>query len=229
MLHDADKDNLIRRNQRNYEKYGYSPLSLDWNKGKQDIRFEILTSMLHVQSGASVVDVGCGFGDLLPYWRQLSAGKYIGVDIVQEFIEEARQIHKDETDAQFLLADFLSESFLENADFFLASGTFNYMFENTSNYKFIENSMKKAFAHANAGLAFNFLSDKVDWKYDNAWYSNPSVILEMAYGLSRNVCLRNDYMPFEFSVAVFKDDSFSKEDTLFNKYKHEVTQKLIGK
>lgn len=45
-------------------------------------------------------------------------------------------------------------------------------------------------------------------------------ILEMAYKLSRNIILRNDYMPFEFSIVIFKDDSFSKEDTLFTKYKN---------
>jgi hypothetical protein len=31
--------------------------------------------------------------------------------------------------------------------------------------------------------------------------------------------LRNDYMPFEFALFMFKDDTFSSEDTLFHRYK----------
>lgn len=224
MFNKIDKASLVLRNQNNYRQYGYSPCSLDWNKGKQAMRFGILTSMLNVHEGASVIDIGCGFGDLFPIWHNVTGGGgYTGVDIVPEFIGEAKTRHSGANNAEFLLMDFLDDAFATNADFAAASGPFNYKFEHTDNYKFIEACMIKAFELSSEGFAFDFLSDKVDWKYDNSWYSSPAVILEMAYGLSRNVVLRNDYMPFEFSIAVFKDASFEKADTVFNRYKRLYT------
>jgi len=220
MINCEDKNKLLARLSDNYKKYGYSPCSLEWNKGKQGIRFDILTSDLHISKGASVIDIGCGFGDLLPYWRNIGGGTYYGVDVTPEFINEAKKLYiQHVADAEFMTADFLDENYHRTADFALVSGSLNYRFNHTDNYAFIENCMKKAFALSRQGISFNFLSDKVEWKYDYAWYSNPVVILEMAYDLSRNVVLRNDYMPFEFTITVFKDDSFEVTDTLFNRYK----------
>lgn len=223
---EIDKNNLAARKQKNYEKYGKSPLALDWNKGKQNVRFDVLTSAFNVE-GKSAVDIGCGFGDLRLYLHELGGGGYFGVDISSEFIDEAKRLYADDDFARFKNIDFLHDEFNYSADLFFASGTFNYKFEHTNNYDFIKSCMTKAYKLANEGLAFDFLSDKVDWKYDHAWYSNPSVILEMAYELSRNVILRNDYMPFEFSVTIFKDDTFEVDDTLFNLYKLKQKRRAL--
>ena len=40
----TDKRNVIERYVKRYKEFGYSPKSLGWDKGKQDIRFDILTS-----------------------------------------------------------------------------------------------------------------------------------------------------------------------------------------
>lgn len=216
-----DSDTIIDRNKSNFAKYGYSPASLDWNKGKQDIRFSVLTQFLDYQD-SSILDIGCGFGDLLKFLiKDHWIGRYTGVDLVDEFITEAREQHGENPNADFIKADFLSDNFNATADFAVASGTFNYNFKKTDNKKFIKHSMEKAFDLSRKGIAFDFLSSKVDYEYEYAWYSNPSEILEFAYSLSRNVILRNDYMPFEFAVIVFKDDSFDKEDTLFHRYKEK--------
>ena len=79
--------------------------------------------------------------------------------------------------------------------------------------------MNKALSLCRDGLAFDFLSDKVDWRQANNFYCSPEQILRMAYKCSRNVVLRNDYMPFEFAVFINKDSSFLKDDTIFNRYK----------
>lgn len=68
------------------------------------------------------------------------------------------------------------------------------------------------------GITFDFLSDKVDYQYEHTFHSSPERILGYVYSKSRNVILRNDYMPFEFSVFIFKDDSFKSEDTVFHRY-----------
>lgn len=75
------------------------------------------------------------------------------------------------------------------------------------------------------GLAFDFLSDKVDYRHEHTFHSSPEKVLEIAYKYSRNIVLRNDYMPFEFAIIIFKDDGFDKQDTVFHRYKllHNLT------
>ena len=44
---------------------------------------------------------------------------------------------------------------------------------------------------------------------------------------SKNVILKNNYAPFEFTLVMFKDDSFDVNDTIFNKYKEDVVMNTI--
>ena len=222
MRNEYDRLNQVNCYSSRYYEHGYSMLTLGWNKGKQDVRFDNLVSDFASDiASASCIDLGCGFGDFLPYWRACGGEGYIGVDIVPELINEAKMRLGDIGDSLFVVADFLDEDFNYEADFIVASGPFNYKFEHASNYDFIEQCLRKSFFLCKNAVSFNFLSDKVDWKNDHAWYSSPSTILDIAFVLSRNIILRNNYMPFEFNITVFKDDSFEASDTLFTRYKNK--------
>ena len=98
---------------------------------------------------------------------------------------------------------------------------FNFKLDDTDNYVFIEHTLRKAFKLANKAVSFDFLSTNVDYEYPHTFHSNPSKILEIAYSLSKRVKLRNDYMPFEFSITLYKDDKFDSSDTVFKNYKIE--------
>ncbi len=212
------KDTIFRYSER-HDKYGYSPKSLGWDKGKQDIRFDVLTSNIDCK-GKLFLDIGCGFGDLNKTLFVKSGGvyKYVGVDIVPDLLQEARARYGNES-IKFIEGDFLAENMDVKPDFAIASGVFNFKLKDVDNYSFIEAMMRKAFDLCGEGFAFDFLSDKVDFRLTHTFHSSPERIISMAYRLSRNVVLRNDYMPFEFSVFVFKDDSFLSEDTVFQRYK----------
>ena len=221
-----DKDKLIDDYCSRYEAYGYSPKTLGWDKGKQNVRFEVLTSPFQI-TGKKILDIGCGFGDLCYFLEgkntpERTQFSYCGIDLVEPLIAEARNRHPAHT---FLSGDFLDLTLDETFDFAVASGIFNRKYEgNQDNYTLIEKSIAKALSLVREGIAFDFLSDKVDYQYAHTFHSSPSRILEIAYQYSRNVLLRNDYMPFEFSLFIFKDDSFDKQDTLFRLYKKRMQQ-----
>lgn len=204
-----------------YQKYGYSPKTLGWDKGKQDLRFSVLTSEYDIQ-GKRILDIGCGFGDLNGYLeRKGYQYEYCGIDLTEVFLNEGKKRYPGK---KFLLGDFLEYDFHEKFDYAVASGIFNIKFgedHDLTNYEFIEKSITKALDLVKDGIAFDFLSDKVDYRYEHTFHSDPSKILDFAYQHSRNVLLRNDYMPFEFSLFIFKDDSFEKSDTTFIKYKRD--------
>ncbi len=220
-MNNAGKNRIVNDYRSRYQKYGYSPKTLRWDKGKQDLRFSVLTSQYNVQ-GKKILDIGCGFGDLNAYLGAKGYDYiYCGIDMVEDLLNEGKKIYPGR---KFLLGDFLEYEFQETFDYAIASGIFNMKFtdeDKLGNYEFIEKSIAKALSLVKDGIAFDFLSDKVDYQYEHTFHSSPVKILDFAYQHSRNVMLRNDYMPFEFSLFVFKDDSFDKNDTIFRKYKKD--------
>ena len=214
-----DRAGTVEKYRKGYAEHGYSPKTLGWDKGRQDIRFEVLLSFFEFR-GKSILDIGCGFGDLN---RVLSrkigdSYQYLGVDLVGELLDEGRR-HYPQENIRFLNADFLEYPFKETFNIVVASGIFNHKFDSGENDLFVERVLKKAWFLCTEGVAFDFLSDKVDYRYDHTYHNNPERILGLAYGLSRNVSFRNDYMPFEFCLYVGKDDSFDRADAIFNIHK----------
>lgn len=215
-LPEEDRRNTVNRYTQRYQEHGYSPLTLGWRKGRQSVRFDVLTS-LYEFSGRTVLDIGCGFGDLLQTLGEKfdPVASYTGVDLVEPLVEEARQRWPAHT---FITGDFLEITFDHGFDFVVASGVFNHRLDAITSEEYIEAVMQRAFELCDDGFAFDFLSDKVDYRLEHAYHASPEQILGMAYSLSRNVVLRNDYIPFEFSVFVFKDDAFDPEVPIFRRH-----------
>lgn len=217
---------LISKYQSHYNKFGYSPQALGWDKGKQEIRFDILTSFFCLK-GKRILDIGCGFGDINKNLHSKYGNDYhyLGIDLVDSFILEA-QAHYASSRVRFECLDFISNwQSLGSFDVVLASGIFNQKFRSSDNKLFIVDVIKKAFTIATEGVAFDFLSNKVDFEHAHTYHSSPEEILSLAYSLTRNVVLRNDYFPFEFSLRLLKSDSFAIEDTIFDDWKNKQLKK----
>ena len=213
-----DRLGLSARYREQYARHGYAPEALGWTKGKQPIRFEVLTAPFEVE-GKSILDVGCGFGDLNQALRgRARRYRYLGLDVTEELIAEARVRYQGAA-IRFRTGDFLDCDLGSRFDVVVGSGIFNINLDSGRNEAFVEATLARAFALCRDGIAFDFLSDQVDFRHRDTFHSSPTRVLEFAYGLSRNVLLRNDYMPFEFSVFVFKDESFDTADTLFRRFK----------
>lgn len=211
----------------NYEKYGYSVKSLAWIKGKQNIRFDALTRFLDMNRHFSILDIGCGFGDINKFFHRKSIFDYTyhGIDLVEGMIIKANEIYENDENITFSCGDFLTSyqnDDVERYDYIIASGIFNFQMDEIGNYDNVNNIMKKALdlCRPKGAISFDFQSDKVDFFSDNgvSFYNSPEKILSIAYKYSRNVILSNLYMPFEFSVTLFKDDSFDGNNLVFHKF-----------
>lgn len=86
------------------------------------------------------------------------------------------------------------------------------------NYRIIEASIKKAFEVCNEAVAFNFLTERVNFKDDGFYYINPEKVLEIVYENSKRVILKNDYMHFDYTVIIYKVDTYD-EKAILNGYK----------
>lgn len=217
--------------QRLYEEHGYSVKTLGWDKGKQFLRFHQLTSDWDL-NGARVLDVGCGFGDFVRYAEATGTRNltYLGIDLVESLVSEGRQRFGG-ANIEFACGDFLSMDIDREFDFVIASGIFSLKVDGVNGYTRIQDTLGKMFEVSANAIAADFMSDKVDFLYNNGVFKNftssPEKVLSIAYSLSRNVALKNTYFPFEFAVIVNRDDSFKKETTAF-KHVEEIFGKSDG-
>lgn len=203
-MREDEKNQTIERYNKRLEQYGYDPRTLGWTKGKQDIRFNTLTQIGNF-SNSSVLDVGCGFGDLYGFLKKKGITcDYTGVDLNINLISIG---HKKYPDATLIAMEFEDELLDKEYDWIVSSGMFNYRMKN--NIRFIKNTVKKMFQMSIKGVATDFISSYVNFRYDDVYYAHPETIFRFCKSLSRRVTLRHDYLPFEFSVYIYRYDQFN--------------------
>jgi SAM-dependent methyltransferase len=127
---------------------------------------EITKRTAHPLKGASVLDVGCGTGDLVAFLHKYEIGEYLGVDLVKPSIELARQKYPGH---EFKIADFLKVQLRHRYDFVFASGAISMALE-TDNYAVMEAFIDKMWKSAQVGVAFNFITPKKPGQKDDTLF-----------------------------------------------------------
>jgi SAM-dependent methyltransferase len=155
-----------------------------------------------IESGAEVLDVGCGLGAL--HEHLLGAGlqcRYTGYDINPQLIERARQRHPAVT---FEVRDILREEFPQ-FDFIVSSSSFNLKLEHEGNYSFIERMLKAMYGHARQGVAVDLMTSYVDFKNPEVFYYEPERVFSIAKRITKRVALRHDLPLFQFCIYLYPD------------------------
>lgn len=183
-----------------YAECGYDARTLGWHSHlDQELRFQVLCEVGQLRD-TSVCDVGCGFGDLLPYLEARAEPiDYLGVDVVPTLIEEAIRRHPN---GRFLCQDILDNQFSQAKDYFLLSGALNYRVED--NWAQTRETLSKIFALANVAVAVNFLSTYVNFQREHNYHHDPLDVFRFAKSLTPWVGIRHDYELWEFTVYLYK-------------------------
>ena len=216
-----DRLDYVQRYEKRLEEFGYSPATLGWGaQGRQEVRFSVLAEPALRKPESSVLDVGCGFCDLYDFlgqhgWR----GHYTGVDIVPGLLEVARRRHPDLDVREVDITD--DSAPLEEYDFVISSGALNAALPSGSNEAHIEMALHTMFQRSRYATCVDFLSSYVDFQKPGAHHTDPGWALAAAKRFTRRVVLRHDYMPYEFSVFLFRDDAIS-ERKVFRAFEGEL-------
>ncbi|BAU55038.1 class I SAM-dependent methyltransferase [Mucilaginibacter gotjawali] len=176
-----------------------SSLALGWrDMESQLVRFEALAGIAGM-SGCSVLDAGCGYGDLLPYlisrYGQLN---YTGIEQIPEFLDEASKRYGKYENAVFMNGNFALTD-LPRADYVLASGSLNYRSEDPD---FIFRVIAKLYSACLHGFAFNLLRAIVPNGLLVAY--NCEKIMACCSKLCPNVKLVNDYAEEDFTIYMLR-------------------------
>lgn len=196
----VDRSIIYRFHKERIQMFGEGTIgALGWKSDEsQSIRFEIL-SQIGDMNGLSVLDLGCGHGDLCGYLnRKYSNLRYSGIDHMEELLDIAIARYSSLPDTAFYLGDCWSAD-LPNMDYVLASGLFAY--KNTK-ADFIFRMIDRLFASCRLGTGFNLLKNVDDPEGILINYE-PREILDYCRQLSPKIVLREDYTEDDFTIFIY--------------------------
>ncbi|CAN5166225.1 hypothetical protein BH09PAT1_BH09PAT1_5240 [soil metagenome] len=161
----SDKDKQI-----NDQFYGYflhHNQDDGWGDKDKYGNFRLLTDIVNFSnqplSGTTILDVGCGTGDLYNYLIQRGIKDYLGLDIYHMSVEYAQMKYPE---GRFQISDFLLFQTDQTFDYVFSSGALAAVLE-TNNYEMMAAFIKKMWSLCSIGVAFNFLTREYPQDKDN--------------------------------------------------------------
>ncbi len=183
-----------------YKKYGRDIRTVGWGSERdQALRFDVLFSGLDPR-GKTILDVGCGLGDLVQYLKLRTGGDftYIGIDVASKLIEDARAVH-DESNCSFYTGDIFSAE-LPQVDFSILSGALSLKRDGIEIYA--RDTLTKMVELSREAAALNFLTSYVDFEAAHNQHYHPETVFFWAKALAKRVNLIHDYPLYEFTIQV---------------------------
>jgi cyclopropane fatty-acyl-phospholipid synthase-like methyltransferase len=194
-----------------FAAHGDTPRGMDWNSEEaQMLRFDKLLQHLPVE-GASMLDVGCGTGELygLIRERRLGLAAYHGIDFVEPMVETARRKFPDEGKATFSVGGL--ESLGDRRfDLVVASGIFNVKQEvSAASWEaHVRDTLRAMYERADRAVAFNVLTgfSDPDRRAAHLYYADPGSLMAFCRAeLSRFMLVDHGYKFFEFTAVVYRN------------------------
>lgn len=186
---------------------GYTAMWGDPGEWKSAVRFSPLSS-LPFKAGESLIDIGCGIGDLHDHLKKSvpCALDYTGVEIVPEFAEVARK----RTGCTILEINAFSHlDELPEADWYVSFGTLNKDWcladlpGETSREK-IFRLTERLHEKARKGFAITLVTDCVDHRKHGTANISPAELADHIGKLTPFFMIYHGYPFFEFFAAGWK-------------------------
>jgi SAM-dependent methyltransferase len=201
-MNEIEKQDVIVRYAERIRNFGPIVKALGWRDvNQQKLRFKILIECMEIEDKSSILDIGCGFGDLLNYLLEKKYNvDYCGCDLSPDVIKIASKNHKD---INFLQKDILIDKFPSHSfDYVVMSGLFNYRI--TDNLKYLKSMVEESFKIARKGISFNLTTNNVDYMDRKLYYYDPMEIFNFCKIFTNKIVIRHDYPLYEFTVCLKK-------------------------
>lgn len=187
-------------------QFGPTAKGMDWNgEASQALRFSVLCGICDLD-GMSVHDVGAGAGHLLTYFKDKGLNvEYSGSDLSESMVKAALERHPE---ARINKRDILTAKGAERYDVVMCSGLFHVKLRAAEKdwQVFVRSMTRRMYEMCRIGIAFNLMSDRIDYREKALYYSNPGEMLDFCrMELSPHVLLRHDYPLHEYTAYVYRN------------------------
>jgi SAM-dependent methyltransferase len=175
----------------------------DW---KGDVRFGPLR-WLPFAPGDVVVDIGCGTGELAAFLRGAQPdARYVGVDVLPEFVEQTRERHGVEA---FVVDGFRDPAALPEADWYVTFGTLNkeWFLEGMPGdgcFDQITRLLADLYGRSRKGVAASLTSAVVDYLKPGVCNVDPAALATELAGLTPHFAIYHGYPLYEFFAAAWR-------------------------
>ena len=152
-LDPESRHRIVATYERALRKHGPTVRALKWaDERSQQERFRLIAGVGD-WDGATVVDVGCGLGDLFGFLREAGHDvRYTGYDLSPRMVMAARRRYRNRR-ARFEVRDVLAEGFGGRFDYVVASGTFN--LKVADHDRFLRRMLAAMYGACRRAVAFN--------------------------------------------------------------------------
>ena len=173
------------------------------DKASQLARFEVIAA-LHERDD-SVLDAGCGTGDLFAHLRRFCDDvDYLGIEQQEEFVRHAQSINQECAGGEFLCGDFTKED-LPRKDFVVACGSLSYRRVDPQSYQV---SVERLFAAANSLLVFNMLDVTRMFPGEAIIGHDPDAIAWQCKAICDRVAVVRGYLPYDFTIVMARGPTY---------------------
>ena len=170
--------------------------------------YHALTGRLPLDGG-TLLDVGCGQGDLIPFLFQSKKKitKYHGIDVSGKMIQGAVAKYGEEF---FTHGNFLDPERSFEEDVIVAAGPYNYRVhpDDKAQFELLKTAITKMYRSSRRACALTLLSSHgyeiaKDWS-DLVCYE-PWEVMEFCMSLTSAVLVDHASIPAEFTVMLYRD------------------------
>ena len=197
-----EKATIINYHRHRIETFAEGTIgALGWRRVESQIkRFEVIAAVGDL-NGCTLLDVGCGYGDLKEFLDQRFSGfTYIGIDQMPEFIAEAKARYESHPNTYFTQTDFTKADF-PTVDYVIASGALGYRCDDPD---FYADMIRKMYQATTQALVFNML-DASRFPHDQLLVGHDrDKIAAFCRTLSPRVTVTEGYLEDDFTVFMFR-------------------------
>lgn len=195
-----------------FDKHGATAKGVDWGPAADvTLRYEKMLDVLEpgiaAQRTVSLLDVGCGYGGLLEHAQGRGiALDYTGIDMAENMIAHARASFPP---AAFHAGDVLALAGSRQFDYVVCNGilTQKLLTSIMAMNVYAQRLMRKMFDLCQRGVAFNIMSNQVNFMAENLYYRSPVEVLSFALSeLTRKVRIDHAYRLYEYTVYLYRDE-----------------------
>jgi SAM-dependent methyltransferase len=189
-----------------FARHGPTPQGVDWgtDASRALLRLDKMLAVMGAEPGATLLDVGCGYGGLLAH----ALGKgfridYTGIDVAENMIQWATA---NMPLGRFVYGDVLDHPFAGTFDYVVCNGILTQKLQvpGLEMDRFARRLIRRLFELARCGLAFNVMTTKVNYFAPNLYYRNPAELLSWCMSeITPHVRLDHAYPLYEYTMYLY--------------------------